>query len=730
MSAELVRPNLPNQPPTEASLMDAGATAPGLQIPEAQSTVTVQHDTYRRVVRRAVATTLALALTGGAELVAADPALAACSGTRCDAAGTVELSGSNWLSGNGVDVYSNGASVDDDAGNSYVTVNGTSVLAGEEWQCVELINRLYLTHDWITGHWHGNGEDLYANAPSNLTKEANGSITQIAPGDVLSLGDDNTGTTNDDGGHATVVNTVTVNSDNTETVQLVNQNTPVVGSTAILSDGNLTMSGWKNYYVIGVIEAPGSAVTPPAVTDGEYIKSASTGEVYIVAGGSPIGLPTWDSVGGTKTIGATLTQAQIDAMPKVPRDGTFVEAYNSPTVYEIAGGAAFGVPSSASVGNSIGTIDEIPDGTSFRQHPSDGTFVEEYGSSTVYESVGGAAIAVPSWASVGLPDQQHVAMIPDGGLGQFASQPADGTFVQNYGSSTVYEIAGGAAFGIPTPSAVGGNVPTPVEIPDSKTFPSQPADGTYVEPYGSSTVYLTAAGAAMPLPSWSSVGGTHNVAQIPAGGLGQFLAEPRDGTFVAEYGSPAVYEMAGGAAMPLANWASVGGQESTVMIPDGDVAGIPSKPANGTFVEPYGSPTVEEIAGGAAFPLSNWSQVGGSKTVDQVPAGTTFASLPANGTYIEEYGSPTVAVTAGGAALDITSWSAVGGSEPVTTIPSGAIASDLLAYPQNGTYVRGYGSGDEFEAMNGSVTQVTTTPLPAATTVDDWAIINQLGGTE
>lgn len=490
-----------------------------------------------------------------------------------------------------------------------------------------------------------------------------------------------------------------------------------------------TGSEFSEFINVGVNMGSGSSGSP-SVSDGEYIKSASTGEVYIVAGGSPIGLPTWNSVGGTKTVGATLTQAQIDAMPKVPRDGTFVEAYNSPTVYEMAGGAAFGVPSSASVNNSIGTIDEIPAGTSFQQYPNDETFVEEYDSTTVYEAVGDAAIPVPNWSSIGLGDQQPVAMIPDGGLGAFASHPTDGTFIEDYGSPTVYEMAGGAEFGIPTPSAVGGNIGNVVEVPEGTPFPSQPADGTYVEPYGNGTVYLAAAGAAMPISTWNAVGGQHNVAQIPSGGLGQFLTEPRDGTFVAEYGSPAAYEMAGGAAIPLPNWASVGGQEPTVMIPDGDAAGIPTKPANGTFVEPYGSPTVEEIAGGAAFPLASWNQVGGAKTVEQVPAGTTFASLPADGTYIEEFGNSTVAVTAGGAALDITSWSAVGGSEPVTTIPSGAIANDLLAYPENGTYVKGYGTGDEFEAMNGAVTRVTTTPLPAATTVDDWAIVNQLGGAE
>lgn len=461
-------------------------------------------------------------------------------------------------------------------------------------------------------------------------------------------------------------------------------------------------------------------------TDGQYLQTPS-GSVFEVAGGAAIGLPNWASVGGQQPV-TNVSQATIDAMPKVPKDGTFVQDYGQSTVYEMAGGAAFGVHSWAEVGGQQ-HVEQVPAGTSFPNQPADGTYVEPYGSNSVFVSAGGAAFGLPNWNSVG--GQRPVASIPSSDLGQFLPTPRDGTFIEDYGQPTVYEMAGGAAFGVQTWADVGGQHSVAmVPAGAAEQLPTTPADGTYVQPYGSGTVYLAAGGAAFGLPNWNTVGGQHPVVGIPAGDLGQFLPEPRDGTFVQEYGSVAVEEMAGGAAEPLPNWASVGGQQPTVMIPAGARAQLPTSPANGTFVEPYGSPTVEEIAGGAAFPLPNWASVGGQKSVEQVPAGTTFASLPADGTFIEEYGSPTVNVTAGGAALGVTSWSAVGGPEPVTTIPSGSIASNLLAYPQNGTYVKGYGSGEEFEAMNGAITRVTTTPLPAATTVDDWAIVNQLGGTE
>jgi hypothetical protein len=169
------------------------------------------------------------------------------SNTRTDKWGVVELSGSDWLDGRGVTVYSNGPSVSGPASDTYNYMsnkNGDTTQTGIEWQCVELINRLYLTRGWITSTWYGNGNSLYANAPIGLTKEPNGSITYLNPGDVVTL---------DDGGngHAGIINSVTNNS-----VQIVNQNTVAVYSSATFKNKTITMNGWSGYVVQGVIHAP------------------------------------------------------------------------------------------------------------------------------------------------------------------------------------------------------------------------------------------------------------------------------------------------------------------------------------------------------------------------------------------------------------------------------------------------------------------------------------------
>src|SRR6266699_4367708 len=84
--------------------------------------------------------------------------------TRADAWGTQELAGSGWLNSGGVSVYSNGSQVSYTPNKPNNSVNG--VVSGEEWQCVELVNRLYLTKGWTTATWNGNGGQLYDNAPA------------------------------------------------------------------------------------------------------------------------------------------------------------------------------------------------------------------------------------------------------------------------------------------------------------------------------------------------------------------------------------------------------------------------------------------------------------------------------------------------------------------------------------------------------------------------------------
>jgi CHAP domain len=204
---------------------------------------------------------LALLAAGSAVALLPTPARSA-PGMTPGVCGSVLLPAAGWLGGKGVDVKSNG--VDQGTGKqcsrALSTVGG--VIAGQRWQCVELVNRLYLTRGWIRSAWIGDGGRLFATAPANLAKDANGSIRSVSPGDVVSIRERHNGKPRPYG-HVAVINTTgTVTSG---TIPLVNQNggskrSVIVTSYATLANGTLTLaggSGWS-YSIVGVVHAPSS----------------------------------------------------------------------------------------------------------------------------------------------------------------------------------------------------------------------------------------------------------------------------------------------------------------------------------------------------------------------------------------------------------------------------------------------------------------------------------------
>ncbi len=216
-----------------------------------------------------------LALASPAIHTSSHPRLAQVSTPACgDVLFPTATNGSWTIPGGGVDVYSNGATdegTDSDCSMQTSSVNG--VTAGDEWQCVEFVNRLYLTRGWITGPqggkrpaWPGSaGPTFYNDAPSNLTKQLNGLVTHLGPGDVVIIDVFRNGVP--DGGHALVVNDTSDVSSGT--VDLVSQNGgyEIISESVVsgkISGGFVTVGGGGNgwtYTTVGVVHAP--ARTPP-----------------------------------------------------------------------------------------------------------------------------------------------------------------------------------------------------------------------------------------------------------------------------------------------------------------------------------------------------------------------------------------------------------------------------------------------------------------------------------
>ncbi len=153
--------------------------------------------------------------------------------------GRVLLNSSQWLGGHGIDVHS-------DAGTNYKG----------HYQCVTLVTDLFRERGWIHGSWLGNGNTLLNSLPPGVTKQLNGHITHLVPGDAVSMQVAHDGVT-DQYGHAVVVNQI-IKCSNGYMVQFVNQNSPTVYTYGTLSpSGVLTMnpSGSWSYDIIGVAHA-------------------------------------------------------------------------------------------------------------------------------------------------------------------------------------------------------------------------------------------------------------------------------------------------------------------------------------------------------------------------------------------------------------------------------------------------------------------------------------------
>ncbi len=261
--------------------------------------------------------------------------------------GDTILAGSSWLNGGGVDVKSNGPKQGTgvDCSSQTSVVNG--VVAGEEWQCPELVNRLYLTKGWIHAPWHGNGDEMFDMAPASLSKEPNGSITYVAPGDVVSINEWLNGAPQT-GGHVAIVNT---NGRQTSgQVALISQNggntgDPGVSRVWTLTDGSLTRagSGGWTYAAVGVVHAPFSGGSGGAL-------SATTP----LALSSPGGLKVYQPINFSFTIknvsGSAASIQRVEVAVRDPGNQPVDKTCTSGTGLSLAAGASWACNASATTG--------------------------------------------------------------------------------------------------------------------------------------------------------------------------------------------------------------------------------------------------------------------------------------------------------------------------------------------------------------------------------------------
>jgi lysozyme len=157
-----------------------------------------------------------------------------------------------------------------------------------------------------------------------------------------------------------------------------------------------------------------------------------------------------------------------------------------------------------------------------------------------------------------------------------AAQYPDGTFVHVTGDPYVYEIAGLAPLWVTRWSRVGGAHPVR-EITSAQFFSlrSSPLDGTYLVDLVERKWYRVAGGAALPVISFRSLGTPTHYASVDtydlvnAGGAGPYShlsSIVRDGTFLRAVDTNQVYVVAGGAPVFVSTWSTYGGTQPTVLV--------------------------------------------------------------------------------------------------------------------------------------------------------------------
>ncbi|PAY23450.1 hypothetical protein CEY15_07635 [Dietzia natronolimnaea] len=332
--------------------------------------------------------------------------------------------------------------------------------------------------------------------------------------------------------------------------------------------------------------------------------------VYVIAGGAPIYVASFDHVGKNQPV-TNVSLAAIhnsggtgvwNRLRKFPANGTLLSGQapghaEHGTVYVIAGGAPIYVTSFDHVGKnqpvtnvSLAAIHNSG-GTGvwnrLRKFPANGTLLSgqapghaEHG--TVYVIAGGAPIYVTSFDHVGknqpVTNVSLAAIHNSGGTGvwnRLRKFPANGTLLSGQAPGhaehgTVYVIAGGAPIYVTSFDHVGKNQPVTnvslAAIHNSggtgvwNRLRRRPADGTVVSGQapgkaGHGTVFVIAGGAPICVYNWANIGGSRTATNIDlvatenAGKSGrwQYLSYyPVDGTILLGYGSSKYYHVSKG----------------------------------------------------------------------------------------------------------------------------------------------------------------------------------------
>lgn len=266
------------------------------------------------------------------------------------------------------------------------------------------------------------------------------------------------------------------------------------------------------------------------ISDGEFV--VENGYVYRVVGGAPLYVSSFDVFGGEPPL-RRIQRNELLALRATPKDGTVVHGATSGRVFVFAGGAPQYVSSWNRIGGvqSTAAVDdfaldhpaEASHLTAVRPVPADGTMLVGT-SGRVFVVAGGAPQYVSSFAAVG--GQRPFTRVDDwvfenaGGAAHarfILRFPADGTALRGGRSGRVFIVAGGAPLYVKTFAGIGGERDSTVVDDatidgaggsgDQRFLRAIPEQGTFIRGVRSTRVFRIMDGRPLYISSFAPFGG-------------------------------------------------------------------------------------------------------------------------------------------------------------------------------------------------------------------------------
>jgi hypothetical protein len=261
---------------------------------------------------------------------------------------------------------------------------------------------------------------------------------------------------------------------------------------------------------------PLTATTSAAPAEGSFV-STPDGRVYRIAGGAPLYISSWAAVGGPQPV-TPISAAQLAALRSVPADGTLINTPTDGRVYVVAGGAPVYVPSWDQIGGARSSIavdqwavDHPEDPHAhLNARPADGTTISTPTDGRVYVIAGGAPIYVPSWDQIGGPRPataipQWAVDHPEDPHAHLNAVPLNGTFLRDV-VGRVFRVVGGAALPITDCSVLAGCPASVLVAPGgfARSLRAIPVSGSVLYALPSGQWWLIQDGARRPTGSSSA----------------------------------------------------------------------------------------------------------------------------------------------------------------------------------------------------------------------------------